>query len=1249
MRRYLVLACLFLVTGAGLWAQPVNPSRAGDPPVAALITISAPDENGIVRINGATGAVFPGAQVAVRNLLTEEVTYTQAGLTGTFEARLFGPGNTPFWISPATSIPPAQRNQPGSLPGGPGTIVYGPLGEPPAPPLPITQILIDGATMDWQAYPDTLLLRAGEQTAYGLRNTESVYLAFEPLPAEYVWMAVTFTLEGASYRAVFDPRRPEEAATWQRLSPTPADLGTLAIAKTQAEAVEMRIPLRPLRSILGAAVDSATLERIEFLALDDQVLLNVPVAQPLPLFDEVDGIVHTRPRLGADAVRFSTAGPVAQGAAVWQAWGRANRLNFMPGETLQVQMDVTLNAPDLPEALVGISMIGQLTLQPITGADGQPLPGGLNSNNGWSGVLTPSGLPIDNLRSDFVLGEVVVPAPQVQRRDRALLFGLDFDLTLPENLPPGVYGVSFRGYGQVADGERFAWEANGPFGSGSGISRLPLTRLPLALTIGDVTQRRLIWSLFYDHPSDGSRGILARQDQAAAALSNRVRFNSPTYIVPRFADAAGTQPIAYPLEPYLINLLPNAIDSSAAPLIPFEFPGGQLVVKVTRPDGTTDELGRSVIFQNRLSTAAADERAVFGSQSPVDVYRLTTLNSIFTDYRFTQYGPHTIEMTGYIEDRWGSRYEGGGTYEVLVAELLDLNPGVLSGTPFTVNDPVFAGLVTAPGVPADVTITARLYPLDGGAPVEMVRSGQANRAGYFAGEHFRFTEPGEYIIDYEARYTDSAGRLWANSLRSAGVVVRPDSALIARGQRGLGNLIRPLRPAWFSARLYAPDNAAPQFLFPYQTGDVLWYAADSRNTILPVITVQDTVGRYTDWIRAALINYVGQDGLNIERRIARAEVPVLMAGDSAGSYNPVLQPPRSASYTYISAVRPGLTVRQFVQGSDDPALPLYWDMNDPYNAQIGSGLTGDLAGDFVFLFGGAVVRSPEAEVAETAAYAASAFVIEDRSDALGARIFPPYRGAAGGADGGPLLMVRGRPITLFFHPTAIRPGQVLTVGDTLAIAGQVAPTLASEVQITVISPSGVERQFGGTASRTGYYYNPADDLVVDEPGIWSVQITAQHTGTSSAGQVQPPYPTGGVLGTENGRFAVYVIPADAPRLAWNDSRQDFAIPGAVPYNFNFLVPEGWTNVVVDHTVTIPGFVLRDGPLPVSGSSFTFQHNPTNLNAAFPNVEVDARLQGPAAADPVTLTIVVTGVDADGQFRIRSRTFTILYDRLLTLD
>ncbi|HRF93888.1 MAG TPA: hypothetical protein PLZ51_01775, partial [Aggregatilineales bacterium] len=127
MRRmlplFLILFCSLFSLGV-LHAQAPTPVQ-GDPPNAALINISPPDATGNVTISGASGAVFPLAQLAIRNLFTEQTIYVSASITGTFNATLYGPGRTPFWISPAGSIPDNLRNRPVSLPGGAGIIIYG--------------------------------------------------------------------------------------------------------------------------------------------------------------------------------------------------------------------------------------------------------------------------------------------------------------------------------------------------------------------------------------------------------------------------------------------------------------------------------------------------------------------------------------------------------------------------------------------------------------------------------------------------------------------------------------------------------------------------------------------------------------------------------------------------------------------------------------------------------------------------------------------------------------------------------------------------------------------------------------------------------------------------------------------------------------------------------------------------------------------------------------------------------------------
>ncbi len=1248
MRRLLAILFALLVT-AGVSAQNGTSPQPGDPPLAALISVSPADDNGIVTISGAPGAVYPIAQLAIRNLYTEQVVYTQAGVTGSFSTQIFGPGNTPFWISPAPSIASTARNLPGSLPGGPGTIIYGPFPETPPETLPVTSIVMDGSLSDWRSYPQAALPLNPQQVVYALYNSESLYIGFSAglAPDDQQRLRISYTLDGNTYALTLDPRLEEQTATWRRLNPNPADMGTLAVAATQAEAIELRIPLAILRPVIGM-VDTAVIEQIQFITVAESEQVTYGMQQSVPTVNEIDGIVYPEDIVGGDFTRFTTAGPVAQGVQIWSARGRIQSQELAPGGTLAMELDVTLNAPALPSSLVGLKMIGQLYLQPVVDMNGLQASGGLNSNNGWSAVLTPSGLAIDNLRSDFLLGEAITPAPQVIRREGQMIFGLAFNLRLPDDLPPGLYVPVFRGLGQIADGEIVHWEDNGLFGQGQGLSRLVSNRLPLTLTVGETRQNRLLWSLFQDNPSNGSRGLLAQEDSGAAALSNRVRWNSPTYILPPFINGSDT-PAFYPLEPYLLNQMPNAYDTTSAPLLPFLFPGGRLAVQITRPDGSVDELGTSPVVQSRISTPAEDERVRFGGQSPIDIYRLTTFNPALLAYQFEQYGLHQIELTGEIEDIWGRSYEGGGTYELLVAEVLDLTPAMLPGTPFEVDDHFNTSLTVSPGIPADVIITTRLYPLDGSAPLEQVITGTANHFGYFHDDdgNFAFETPGEYIIDYEVRYTDAAGRLWAGSLRSAGVVASPQVSLIARGQRGLEGYAPGWRPAWFNTRQYAPPGPL-HLVYPYHSGDVLWYDDGRPNRIQPVITVQDTQGTYHDWLTSALADYAG---VSITQAGSRAELPVVMTGSPDTAYPPAFRPETivNDAYSYISVVRPGLSIRQYIVGGRDGGLQLYWDADDPLNEQIGAGMGGEVTGDYTFLFGGAVVRNAEAGIEAAAIYGAAGIVINTQNEPLSARVYPPYAGEAGGADGGPLMVIGGQPVYTFFHPTGIRPGQTLSLGDTVALSGHVAPTLPSVVSVEVTDPTGVTRTYEGTANAVGYFYDPAHDFVVDKIGLWRVTVRVRHEGQTSAGVVLPPYPEGGMLGAEAGSFGLYVLPPNGELLTWNDTLQDILIPPGLPYNFNFTLPESWSDIQVHHTVTIPSYIVHSGPLNVSGRSFNYPYSPTNLSQAQPVIELDSRSTGAAISDPITISFLATGRDDQGQLQVRSRTYTIFHDRLLTLQ
>ena len=79
----------------------------------------------------------------------------------------------------------------------------------------------------------------------------------------------------------------------------------------------------------------------------------------------------------------------------------------------------------------------------------------------------------------------------------------------------------------------------------------------------------------------------------------------------------------------------------------------------------------------------------------------------------------------------------------------------MAGTPFEVGDAINLGARLAPGVPAHVAVTVRVYPLDGSDTIERSVKGDANANGYFQPDEAPLiaSTPGEYVIDYQARYS----------------------------------------------------------------------------------------------------------------------------------------------------------------------------------------------------------------------------------------------------------------------------------------------------------------------------------------------------------------------------------------------------------------------------------------------------------------------------------------------------------------
>jgi len=1009
---------------------------------------------------------------------------------------------------------------------------------------------------------------------------------------------------------------------------------------------------------------------------------------------------------GENALPYYLAGRAGNGGW-WVGTGLINTA-FTTGDVLSTTLTVTITSPAIDESFDtgNIWLRAVLNLEPFFDAQGWPRQ---RVNRGMSTLVAPTGVPIENnplWRYSYYTPLTIQDQVQVTAAHRVShTLHVTFDLSgiVPTDLPTGRYRPALYLRMDEAGGDPFMGRLFGtPLLSvpeGEAPPRLEVTfaenfmayYLPM-INVGDPAPPKLIWHLLTNTFSNGQRGVTAREDQGRFALSTRIAYQSDHLIVPRLEEHSRL-PITYRLEPFLPTISWSLAPEPIPPMIPFAFPSGQLHVAVQRPDGAVDDLGTAPFVQARHGMPEPRYQHYIGSDRTLQrLYEVTTLSPQF-EYQFPLYGRYLITMTGTIDDICGNTYQGGGTYEVYVAEPLDLE-GVFPSTPFEVGDAVSPVVVVQPAVPATVTVEFSLYPdSDPAQAITHTVTGQANRFGYFSPpDHaipntqypISLTHPGEYVLDVTAQYWDSSGALWMGSARGAGVVETPNSSLVGHGQRGVTNLMDN-RPQWFflsqihpeGLKENAPDvpeDQAVMVIYPYQYGDVLW-VADLNNSIIGEITVQDTEGTFADLVLSRAYqsenpsNHFG--GFDTPQRVAVGEIP--MFNTTPTGLDAALFPEAVDlwGYFYLSAQRPGISVRGYI--GQAWFYRTYWSTDYKYDRQFGHGPQGDLENDVKLQFGGGVVRllgdpaNPSDDRNEYLGYASTEILIPPGTEE-GNRCFPPFQGCSGGPSGGPLFTLKGQDIDLFITPTGVQPGAVLEVaghgtgevaghgteevGDTFSFSGVMWPNLDSKVWVTATAPSGAPHLIQGQANKYGYFYAPEGDFVVDEPGRWTVDVHLVHdTVVPSTGLPPTCYNTGNVLGSREringirGQFYVYVVESDAPPLSLNVPRDQF-LSGPGPVVFTGAIPSGWQNISGAFTAIMSGYILEEGELTIEGDTFSYTFDPLRLHQDFPNLDVVEPEGSASLADTFTFTFLLSGQENGGEMQHRARAVVLQGQRLL---
>ncbi len=957
---------------------------------------------------------------------------------------------------------------------------------------------------------------------------------------------------------------------------------------------------------------------------------------------------------------FSVGAAVSSETHGWAGWWLSGTLetsadglpglSAQPGDTLKLNGRLRVTSPAMQCSGIPTytAAIGNMEIRYLFDAGGRALPWG-----GWfnAQLFTPTGLPIEIDTGGEIMdtGAGVTFSNPVCVSQHAFEGEVHSTFSLPVDLPAGTYRpgtIILLGDVPLSSAEALVrvW-----YRSAEVVAGLPSFR------VGDTAPPRIPYTILGDTLLNGSRGVQAREDVGQHQMTPRPLYPPHQVVVPQLDERSG-EPIVYQLDPYSIWMSSTDRRVPNPPTIPLALPAGHLVVEVLKPDGSVDTLGPSPLRQTSARTPATPGGAPLdsGTGHIGDLFQLRTMDDAFA-YTFDQYGPHSIALYGEVQDVYGNLYPIHSTYDIVVARFLDLDPAELPTTPYLQGDAFAPGLHLFPPVPAQITAQVVHMPFsDPAQAVTYTVSGQANRFGYFqpSGPHFHFEEPGEFLVELSAVFTDTDGTLWAGAITWGNVVEGENAQIEAHGRRGMDYKTETIddMPAWFYNKDLPPEKqtGALENFYPYFSGDIHWgdewgtcdgcFLGDS---LFSTITFKDLTpgGDLYEILRDAFPRggsyhwpplTVSLDGLN--KRIAVGEAPPYITTHSG--VNPVVNPADIDlwSYAYGSSERPDVHVREVVQGNDGMST-VYWRFADTYGYQIGEPAQGDEPGDIKWEFGGMVFRYPDQDTNEYAIYS-SLWVLLPVNDPLGARVTAPFQDALGaGVNGGPILTLQGQEIDMLFLPKGVRPGDILEVGDTVSFSGHVGPPLNSRVDVTITSPSGVLYTRSWHANRIGWIYDPTFNLVAGELGRWTVDVQVEHdrpylpTGTTPAS-----HNTGTVLGT-SGRYEFYVVAPGSPRLALTYPQSgflDWAAPKTPdriqPIPITGIAPAGTSTI--HYTIHDKGVVMGQGAItPGPGGTFSLTYNPLTLHNTFSMLSLTAH-EGlwTGLADEVEISLLAVGGD-----------------------
>ncbi len=853
--------------------------------------------------------------------------------------------------------------------------------------------------------------------------------------------------------------------------------------------------------------------------------------------------------------------------------------------------------------------------------------------------MTVTGLPIEASPNLHNIGLKQFSVGKLNKISDTLYEGsIDFTFDISAEMPSGIYEAYFtpqRTYEKLTSNINdltyyYDNAYSNSVGQDSGVRGHAGN-----IFIGEIKTSRIHSALFVHEFNNGDRGIVPNEDKKSFGIVGKVKTNSDHQILPGY-DVELDAYREYTLEPFVPQLGSSTKGASYTTPIPLKFPSGSYSVKIKTPSGQVKDLGTEQFKSAYLHRGLHWDGNISASMnSPGEFYGLSTLSDKFK-YEFRENGRHEVITEGYIEDQFGNIYSLGGTHEVWIGQVLELEPHVFPGTPFEVGNKFAAGLQIQPGLPASVSVVIDYYPYsDPSKKIQWSVKGFANRFGLFSPQKkpLVFEEPGEYKVNYFVQYSGDDNNYWYGSRSWGGVVITPNSSITTHGTRRNYNGVKR---QWFFADQTPAGN---KMHTPYQNGDISWMRheyADPNNTgVKPELSLSDNNGELRDLVGDYWC--VQGFGCDDEREIIIASRTNKKSGEYTVFSSFLLPEDETAqfAYAYVNNGKPGVAVREFL--GEEFMQNAYWRFSDPYNYQYGQGTLGDEPKDIKFFFNSAVYRYPSKDFNYYGA-TGSLWVMLADDDELGARIMPPFQGASGGPSGGPILSLHGEEVDIFVHPMALKPGAIYVLGQQINFSGQFGPTLASKIELDITTPSGKVRTIKGVANKFGYFYDPDSAFLADEVGTYNVKVNVYHDGDTSSGKVEAPFPSGSILGLSNREYSFYVAENDD-----NDKLLDTTTNKLLDLKTGKLIfdlssaGKSYQDLKYDLTISMPGFVIDQR----ISEEFPIEINLTDYLSDYTNIDFE---EGGYLADTLSISIGATGTDKKGDKKYLGEKYSVLKSR-----